>query len=83
MAKIATFAGTMEEFHLFDSDISGIALPGRLNSPFNYEPHPLAVLAAGQVSFARNSPKARCSVFLWWWRPTVADAVSLPHIPAR
>ena len=49
MAKIATFAGTMEEFHLFDSDISEIALPGRLNSPFNYEPHPLAVLAAGQV----------------------------------
>lgn len=39
----------MEEFHLFDNDISGIELPVRLNSPFNYRPHRLAVEAAGQV----------------------------------
>ena len=39
----------MEEFHLFDNDISGVELPGRLNSPFNYRPHRLAREAAGQV----------------------------------
>lgn len=39
----------MNIFHKFDIDISGIELPKRLNSPFNYEPHPLARIAAMQV----------------------------------
>jgi len=37
------------KLHLFEQDISGIDLPERLNCPFNYKPHPLAVLAAEQV----------------------------------
>ena len=39
----------MNEFHLFDTLITDVALPERLNSPFNYTPHPLAIAAAEQV----------------------------------
>lgn len=39
----------MNDFHFFDTDVSGILSPERLNSPFHYTPHRLAVEAAGQV----------------------------------
>lgn len=39
----------MECLHFFDIDISGMTVPERLNSPFNYEPHPLALAASRQV----------------------------------
>ena len=38
-----------EIIHIFDADISGIELPRRLNSPFNYVPHPLSEIAADEV----------------------------------
>ncbi len=39
----------MQLLHRFRDDISGIEPPLRLNNPFCYSPHPLCVLAAGEV----------------------------------
>ncbi len=39
----------MNEFHFFDKPPVAEDLPVRLNSPFNYAPHPLAVAAAMHV----------------------------------
>ncbi len=39
----------MDKLHHFISDISHISLPLALNSPFEYEPHPLAIKAAEQL----------------------------------
>jgi len=38
-----------EKLHRFESDVSGIELPGQFTCPFNYVPHQLARLAAAQV----------------------------------
>lgn len=35
--------------HHFSSDISGIPVPERLNSPYEYTPHPLCVTAFGEI----------------------------------
>ena len=40
---------TQSTFHFFEEDISGIPLPERFTFPFQYHPHPLSVLAAGQL----------------------------------
>lgn len=46
---------TDPRLHIYASDISGISLPGRLNDPFCYEPHPLCLLAAKEVqAFIEN-----------------------------
>ncbi|MFI3317839.1 MAG: pseudouridine synthase [Rikenellaceae bacterium] len=37
------------KLHTFDVDVSDISLPERFTYPFNYTPHPLAVLAAEQI----------------------------------
>ena len=37
------------KLHRFETEIGGIEVPERLNNPFEYAPHPLAVLAAEQV----------------------------------
>ena len=37
------------KLHRFEAEIGGIEVPERLNNPFEYAPHPLAVLAAEQV----------------------------------
>ena len=37
------------KLHRFEAEIGGIEVPARLNNPFEYAPHPLAVLAAEQV----------------------------------
>lgn len=38
------------KFHLFDTcAVAGIALPRHFTCPFYYEPHPLALMAAGEV----------------------------------
>ena len=37
------------KLHRFEAEIGGIEVPERLNNPFEYAPHPLAMLAAEQV----------------------------------
>lgn len=37
------------KLHRFEAEIGGVEVPERLNNPFEYAPHPLAVLAAEQV----------------------------------
>lgn len=39
----------MAQFHHFQEDVSGIALPEKFTYPFYYEPHPLAIIAAGEL----------------------------------
>lgn len=39
----------MSHFHHFQVDISEIGLPEKFTFPFNYEPHPLAILAAEEL----------------------------------
>ena len=48
---MANFVGVMEDLklHRFEAEIGGIEVPERLNNPFEYAPHPLAMLAAEQV----------------------------------
>ena len=48
---MANFVAVMEDLklHRFEAEIGGIGVPERLNNPFEYAPHPLAVLAAEQV----------------------------------
>lgn len=40
---------TRSEFHFFEENTSGIALPDKFTFPFQYRPHSLTVLAAGQL----------------------------------
>lgn len=37
------------KLHRFEAEIGGIEVPERLNNPFEYAPHPLAMLAAEQM----------------------------------
>ncbi|MDO4510705.1 MAG: pseudouridine synthase [Bacteroidales bacterium] len=37
------------KLHRFEASVAGIAVPERLNDPFEYAPHPLAAMAAEQV----------------------------------
>lgn len=48
---MVNFVGVMKDLklHRFEAEIEGIEVPERLNNPFEYAPHPLAVLAAEQV----------------------------------
>lgn len=48
---MVNFVAVMEDLklHRFEAEIGGIGVPERLNNPFEYAPHPLAVLAAEQV----------------------------------
>lgn len=39
----------MQLLHRFREDISAVELPVRFNNPFYYSPHPLCVVAAGEV----------------------------------
>ena len=39
----------IDKFHLFEADTAAVELPRRFTCPFCYEPHPLSLLAAGQV----------------------------------
>ena len=39
----------MHFLHRFSKDISGIKLPDCFNNPFHYKPHPLSLMAAGEV----------------------------------
>ena len=36
-------------FHSFQTSIAGIELPRLFTYPFHYTPHPLCVMAAGEV----------------------------------
>lgn len=40
---------SLQHFHAFRHDISGISLPERFTYPFHYTPHPLCLLAAQEV----------------------------------
>lgn len=61
------------KLHRFEAEIGGIEVPERLNNPFEYAPHPLAMLAAEQVKAMwvrtrnglRNWLVARC-LACWW-----------------
>ena len=48
---MVNFVAVMHDvkLHRFEAEIGGIEVPARLNNPFEYAPHPLAVLAAEQV----------------------------------
>ena len=37
------------KLHRFEAEIGRTGVPERLNNPFEYAPHPLAVLAAEQI----------------------------------
>ena len=39
----------MNRIHTFHTSVAGIALPSKFTYPFCYTPHPLCVLAAGEV----------------------------------
>ena len=38
-----------EKFHLLEVDTAAVQLPQQFTCPFCYEPHPLALMAVGQV----------------------------------
>ena len=39
----------MSKFHRFEGDVAAVELPQQFTCPFCYEPHPLALMAVGQV----------------------------------
>ena len=57
-------------FHSFQTSIAGIELPRLFTYPFHYTPHPLCVMAAGEVQAyisrqdgKKNWTKEKCSAY--------------------
>ena len=51
-------------FHSFQTSIAGIELPRLFTYPFHYTPHPLCVMAAGEVqAYINKQTKEKCSAY--------------------